>query len=163
MKTLIAYYSRTGTTKKIARELAEYLSADEEGIIDLTDRDGAIGYIKSRKDALLGKTTNIKTPVNDPREYDLVLLGTPVWAGRMAPAMRTYMKFHKDRFGNVACFCTMKGASSRIVLKQIEKGIGKKPLALMSLQTKEAKENLHEKKIKDFIKQIKKIKKVIFK
>jgi len=45
MKTLVAYYSRTGNTKKVAVEIAKNLKADIDEIIDKKDRSGMIGWI----------------------------------------------------------------------------------------------------------------------
>ena len=54
-KTLVAYYSRTGTTKKVGEAIAKALKADIDEIIDLKKRSGAIGWVVSGKDASQGK------------------------------------------------------------------------------------------------------------
>jgi flavodoxin len=64
MKILIAYYSRTGTTSKIAKEIAKKIKADIDEIKDLKDRKGILGYIFSGRDSMLQKTTEIKTSKN---------------------------------------------------------------------------------------------------
>ncbi|MFH2027554.1 MAG: hypothetical protein ABIJ08_00305 [Nanoarchaeota archaeon] len=89
MKTLITYYSRTGTTRKVANEIAVQLGCDTDEIIDKTKRSGPLGYITSGRDAMKKSLTEIETK-KDPSQYDLVIIGTPIWAWTMAPAIRTY-------------------------------------------------------------------------
>ena len=48
MKALVAYYSRGGTTKKVAEKISALLEGDIEEIHDLKKRSGIIGWFKSR-------------------------------------------------------------------------------------------------------------------
>ena len=41
-KTLVLYYSRTGTTKKLATFIGDVLGADVEEIIDTKNRSGVM-------------------------------------------------------------------------------------------------------------------------
>lgn len=58
-KCLVVYYSRTGNTAKIARAIAESLSADIDPIRETRDRRGAIAYIRSAFEALRRKPAPI--------------------------------------------------------------------------------------------------------
>jgi flavodoxin len=155
MKFLVVYYSRTGTTKKLAEDIAKHLDADTEEIVDLKNRDGAVGWLSSGKDASLGKTTDLRVIVRDPRDYDVVVIGTPTWAGNITPAMRTYVRCHKDKFGKVACFCTMGGDNPGKVLDEFTKELGKDPLAMIHAQSDLVKKNLYRDLLGDFIEKIK--------
>ena len=66
MKTLIAFYSRTNTTKKVVLELKKLLGVDCDvgRIVDLKNRLGTIGYISAGRDAVRKKTTDIKFHYN---------------------------------------------------------------------------------------------------
>lgn len=77
MKTLLVYYSRSGHTAKIAQELADALECDIEEIIDTKNRSGIIGWLRSGRDAMNQSLTLLKDPVNDPADYDLLVIGTP--------------------------------------------------------------------------------------
>ncbi|MDK2849883.1 MAG: hypothetical protein PWR32_550, partial [Candidatus Woesearchaeota archaeon] len=78
MKILVVCYSRTGKTRKIANKIAQSLNADFDEIIDQKPRRGFLGFLKAGYDATLGKTTEI-TFTRNPENYDLIILGTPVW------------------------------------------------------------------------------------
>ncbi len=88
MKTLVVYYSRTGTTKKAAEIAAKELNADMEEIVDEIKRKGILGYIKSGSHALRKKLTKIEKLEKDAKDYDLIIIGSPVWANNMPPAIR---------------------------------------------------------------------------
>jgi flavodoxin len=45
MKTLIVYFSKSGTTKKLAEKLANIFKADIETLIDKKKRSGLIGWL----------------------------------------------------------------------------------------------------------------------
>ena len=45
-RVLIVFFSRTGTTRVLATALAGVLSADVEEICDLSERRGALGYLR---------------------------------------------------------------------------------------------------------------------
>ena len=52
MKTLVVFYSRTGTTKKVGENIAKILKCDSEEIFDTKDRMGVVGYMQAGKDAM---------------------------------------------------------------------------------------------------------------
>jgi len=103
MKTLVVYYTRTGNTKFIAETIAGELGADLEEVIDLKKRKGILGFLKAGRDAMLGKETEIAQKKN-PAEYDLIIIGQPIWAGSPTPAIRTYLKKNDLSGKKVALF-----------------------------------------------------------
>jgi flavodoxin len=105
-RILLVYYSRTGTTRQVGVEIARGLSCDIEAIVDRKKRNGLLGLLTAGKDALFRTLTRIQPLGNDPADYDLVIIGTPVWAGSMCPAVRTLLKQHRGQFQKVALFVT---------------------------------------------------------
>jgi len=117
MKTLIVYYSRTGATKKLAGFLAEKLGAESEEIKDTVKRAGVTGYLLAGRDASLRRLTKLETIKNNPADFDLVIIGTPIWAFNMSAPIRTYLTEQKDKFKRVAFFCTMGGSGDEKAFK----------------------------------------------
>ncbi len=138
-KFLVAYYSRTGTTKIVADELAQRLGADVEIIIDAKNRQGLWGWLGAGRDASRKSKTVIGPLKYDPSAYDLVVLGTPVWAWNMTPAIRTYILQNRDKFRKVAFFCTMGKNGDVKTFAGMADLCGKKPLATMALRAEEVK------------------------
>lgn len=153
MKILVAFYSRTGTTKKVGESIAENLKCDSEEIFDTKKREGLIGYVRGGKDALTRKLTKIKPIKKDSSNYDLVIIGTPVWAGRMTPAIRTYIS--ENKFNNVAFFGTMGGNNPSNTFSEMEEITGKKPKDILVLRTKEVAKNEYSGKVSEFVEKIK--------
>ena len=150
MKTLIVYYSRTKTTKKVAEALKEGLDADIEEIIDTKDRSGPIGYLSAGKDATLRRLTKIEDTKNDPADYGLVIIGTPTWSWNVSTPVRTYLKQMKDKFNRVAFFCTMGGSGYERVFKEMQAAIDKAPVATLTLLTKEVARDEFKEKLNKF-------------
>ncbi|KYC45269.1 MAG: flavodoxin [Candidatus Methanofastidiosum methylothiophilum] len=154
MKTLVVYYSRSGTTKKIAEEISKKAKCDIEEIVDNKNRKGIIGWLISGRDAHTKKLTTIKEMKTDPSKYDIVAIGTPIWAGLMAPAVRTYIDQNKGKFKNVGFFCTCSSSGDIKAFEDMEDYLGITPLSKLTITGKDLKSN-YDSKIKDFIKGIK--------
>ena len=91
---LCLYYSRTGNTKKAMEEVAEALDCECLEIRDKVDRSGTMGYLRCCFDAMHKRTSAVSRPkCQKPlSDYKLVILGTPVWAGRCASPVRALLK-----------------------------------------------------------------------
>ena len=149
MKTLIVYYSRTGITRKIANKIQKELDCDIEEITDNDSYKGKIGYMKGGMNASMGRTSKINPITKNPKDYDLVIIGTPVWASNMATPVYTYILKYKDDFKDIASFCTCIGGGYEKTLKNINIASGKNSIATMHLTSKDI-ENPCE-KINNFI------------
>jgi flavodoxin len=154
MRTLIVFYSRTGTTKRVAEKLAEMINAEMEEIIDTKNRSGAKGYLLSGRDAMRKRLTELKPIGKNPAEYDLMVIGTPIWAWNVSAPVRTFLEKYKDDVNKVAFFCTMGGSGDKNAFSEMEKISGKKPLASLALTTKEVMQGEVEGKLQGFCEEI---------
>ena len=95
-KILILYYSLTGNTKACCEALQQALGADGIEIKDLSDRSGRWGFSKTAIGSLLGMHTKIE-PINpDFSSYPNIIIGSPIWTGKLSMAIRTLID--KNRF-----------------------------------------------------------------
>ena len=150
-KILIAYYSRTGTTKKAAEFLAEKLGADCEEIKDTIDRSGAKGYFISGRDGTFRKLTTLQPLHKNTADYDLVIIGTPIWSWNMSSPIRTYLTEYKNEFKQVAFFCTMGGSGDERAFAEMAEIAGQDPVATFALTTKEVVTNNFQQKAEAFV------------
>lgn len=91
---LCIYYSRTGKTKQAMEEVALALDAELVEITDGQDRSGFSGFMLSGMEAMRRSTRPLK-PFDTERNlenYRLVVIGTPVWAGRCSSVVRALLK-----------------------------------------------------------------------
>ncbi len=154
MKILIVYYSRTGTTKKVAEKIRGGLNCDIEEIIPVKNHKGILGFFLCGKESTQKILPTINLAIKNPADYDLIILGTPIWALSISSPMRAYLENNKEKFKKLAFFCTMGGTGNEQVCAEIEKICGKKTLTRMALQTKEAQSKESLEKIEGFIKSI---------
>jgi flavodoxin len=106
MKTLVVYYTRTGNAKFVAETVAAELGADIEEVIDMKKREGTLGWLSAGRDAMGQKETEIAQTKRTPANYDLVIIGQPVWARNPTPAIRTYLNKNDLSGKKVALFFT---------------------------------------------------------
>jgi len=150
MKALVVFYSRTGTTEKIAEEIAKRLKIDIERILDVKSRSGLLGWLRSGREAKKKMEAAIIPTRINPADYPCVIIGTPVWASSMSSPIRTYLSRNKAKFKKLAFFCTCGGSGTK-ALKEMEDLCGKPVLALLEVKTNEVKSGKYDDKIKEFI------------
>jgi len=120
MRSLVVFYSRTGNAKFVAENVASELGADTEEVIDLKNRRGRLGFLKAGYDATRFKETTIEKTKKSPRDYDLIVIGTPVWNSRITPAIRTYLKENNLLQKKIALFSTSEGRGSEKTLAMMK-------------------------------------------
>lgn len=150
MKTLVVYYSRTGATRLAAEAMAKELGADTEELIEAKDRSGAVGWLGAGKDAMLKKPANIQPPAHDPAGYDLVIVGTPVWAFTMTPAVRAYLTAQRDKLPRLAAFCTLGGSGDKKTFQHITELAGKDLAGTLALIDKDVRAGKHLEAVRKF-------------
>ena len=151
MKILVVYYSLSGKTKTVAHELAKSLSADIEKIQDKKSRKGFWRHILAGFEAYKKRSTTITSSKFNPADYDLVIIGTPVWAADMACAVRAWLEEHKDALKYVAFFVTMGSGGATKTFKAMQHLIHKKPVATMALTDKNITRNNYLQQLDDFL------------
>jgi flavodoxin len=154
MKALVVFYSRTGNTKKAGEEIAENLKANLDEIIDKKDRTGITGWLGGGRDALFNHETKIEK-TKDPLDYGLVIIGTPVWAGTVTPAVRVYLADHK--FKKIAFFCTCSNSKGK-TFEDMQK-LSKKPISVLEVKAGEIGTKKAKDKIKKFCQELAEAKK----
>ncbi|RZF25684.1 flavodoxin [Paraburkholderia sp. UYCP14C] len=135
-RILIVYYSRAGTTQRVAELLAAELDADLEPIRERAGakpRDGARGFAKSVIDALCRRRTEVMPPLLDAAAYELVVVGGPVWAGGACAPVRAWLEAYGARIHHLALFCCEGVGGSEAALEQMSKAAGKTPLATCAI------------------------------
>ena len=153
-KILVVYYSRTGNTERVAQDIARVLNADNEQLIDKKDRSGVVGYMKAGKDATKESLAEIAPIINDPAKYDLIIVGTPVWAWNMSSAVRTYITNNKASFKEAAFFTTSGGTKPEKIVAKMEALAGLKAKAstgFVPSDLKKSNQSRYDKMVSDFV------------
>ncbi|MBR1456938.1 MAG: NAD(P)H-dependent oxidoreductase [Oscillospiraceae bacterium] len=111
-KVLVAYFSATGNTAKVAQELARLEKADlfeikpqqpytpEDLNFNVKDCRANLEMAdESSRPAMVGKVENLE-------QYDVVFVGTPIWWGREAAIIDTFLDSHSFAGKTIIPFCT---------------------------------------------------------
>ncbi|MBS3816310.1 MAG: flavodoxin [Candidatus Thermoplasmatota archaeon] len=154
MDGLVVYYSRTGNTEDVGEQIARRLDCETLKVSDKKERSGVTGYLKGGWDAWRGKKTEIEMMEEDISDRDLIIVGTPVWAGNPSPAVRTYLSRKKSDIDDIAFYCTCGGSGYEGTFEAMEKITGKEPLATVVVKEKRVKEGNYEGKIGKFLEKI---------
>lgn len=133
-RVLVVYFSRSGTTARLASMLAGALDADLEAIRESgagrkPARSGALGYLRSVVEAVRQRPAAIEPPVHDPAAYDVVIVGSPVWARSVSSPVRAWLVAHRASLKHVAFFCSLGGSGAANALDQMRALAGKPPVA----------------------------------
>lgn len=108
MKILCVYYSRTGNTEKLMEEIAGELCCEKVKLSDGVDRSGITGWLRSGMQAMARHVPQVDKPETELPlgEYDLVIIGTPVWAGRCSAPVRSFLAQYGEELKDVAYVIT---------------------------------------------------------
>ncbi len=150
MNSLVVYYSRTGITKKVGESIANQIDADIEEIVSQVKYGGKIGFAKAGKHALSQKIIDIGELKHDPADYDVVYLGCPVWAGKAASPLISYLDKNEGKFREVKFFLTAMSTEFEKAFAEME-SYSIKPSATLGLTTKEVKKDEFKEKLSKFI------------
>jgi flavodoxin len=150
MKTLVAYTSRTGTTRKVAAELARILHADLEEIHCEKSYRGLFGYLRAGRDSWRGNLPEITPSKRAPDDYDFVILAGPLWAGHASPVLRRYVQEHKGQFKRTGFVLTHGGSSPKAAFAELETLAGLKPTSVMAVRQATVDRNDYELAVADF-------------
>lgn len=154
-KILVVFFSRTGTTKEVAREISSHFGCELEELVDTKRRGGLIGWLVSGKDAIKKCLTEIEKPKHPIKNYQLIIVGTPVWVGTVSTPVRTYLEMLKDSPAALAFFTTSTTGKYETLFSEMEELCGKRALATLTLKTKEVKTKKHHEKVKKFVDELK--------
>lgn len=144
-RILVIDYSRSGNTQKVAQAIAAACHADLEQIRDVKPRRGLWGWIRSGREAMREVPAEIRAPKRDPATYDLVVLGSPVWAGHVSSPMRAYLRQRSGQLTQIALFVTEGGSGGPKALAEMTALARQQPVATLELRAKELGDDLGSK------------------
>jgi flavodoxin len=130
MKTLIVYYSLDGNCHFIAETLAAQTQGDllRLKLKDEIKSDSWTKFIWGGKQVMMKEKPELLTFEKNPLDYDLIIIGTPVWAWHYAPALNTFFEKVKLTNKKIAVFCCHGGQPGNTLKLLKEQLIGNENL-----------------------------------
>ena len=118
MKTLAVCYSKTGTTKKVAKAIVKNLHCD-------------LDELKFDE-----KTKKVSDSRN-PAQYDRVIILSPIWAFSLSEPMKRYLEKHKSKIKAYSLVVTCGMLGLRGCVGKCKSIIGKPPEKSMKFKKKD--------------------------
>ncbi len=130
MKNLVAYYSWTGNTEVVAKEVHKLVGGDLKRIEEGKKRTTGIGFMGAAFSALTGMKSKLKPMDFTLKEYDNIFLGSQVWASHSTPAINAFI--NKAQLKDKMVYLFLTKADDKVpqkvidsITKRIEKRGGK--------------------------------------
>lgn len=92
MKTIVYYYSRTGSNNYLAERISSKLKCEKEEIKPRINNFFLF---------LLKISAGVKAVKNKPSDYDRVIVVGPVWVGRFIPPLKGFLKKYREEIKNL--------------------------------------------------------------
>ena len=114
-KALVAYFSASGVTAKLAKRLAEAIGADAAEIVpEKTYTSADLDWTNKKSRSSVEMNDRACRPAiassPSPAGYDVVFVGFPVWWYREPSIIDTYMEAHDFSGRTVVPFATSGGS-----------------------------------------------------
>lgn len=152
-RSLLVFYSRTGYTRRIASEISAACDCDVEELHDTVGRGGPLGYARSSLEAIARFDTLLKPAQHDPADYDLVVVGTPIWFWNLSSPVRTWARRHRESLRKLAFFCTCGSSGGQRALAELEAICGE-TVASLVLTDREIDSGAHAASVAAFVGQV---------
>lgn len=124
MKVLVVYYSLEGNTRFIAHAIAKATAADllELKPIKEIGKKGFLRYLTGGKQAWKRETPELLPWDKDPNDYNLIFIGTPVWAWTYSAPCHTFLTTANLKNKKIAFFCCHGGDKGK-TFKDMKKAL----------------------------------------
>ncbi len=141
-RILVVYFSGSGVTRQLGQAIAQALGCPSEEIVPVG---------KPSDDA---KKLEIQSLKNDPSQFDILILGTPVWGMRPSPPAQVFLMRHAGRLPALAFFCSFGIFGGGSTVKELTRLAGKSPIADLAVQRGKVQRGQYQDKLKQFIDKI---------
>ena len=129
-KVLVAYFSASGVTRKVAEEIAKAEQAELFEILPETPYTAAdLDWTnKQSRSTLAMQDLACRPPVvgkvENMAQYEVVFVGFPIWWGREPSVVDTILDAHDFAGKTIVPFCTSGGSGIGETAKRIREIIG---------------------------------------
>lgn len=132
MKTLIIYYSFSGNNEFLAQELQKRLNCDIQKILEVNKRTGFTIFL----DSIFKRNPKIKKINFDLQQYDRLILIAPIWTGKMATPLKSFIDLEKKHFKNYSFItvCTGPEGQEQKIIDELFQLTQKQPEIVMQLK-----------------------------
>jgi len=127
-RTLIVFYSNTGTSRRVADLLSSKFQWPRGEIGETRSRAGTAGMLRCVMDSLLRRHPAIRYEGPNLRDFETVILIAPIWLYRLAGPMRSFVRDHAVGLKRVGVISVMGGQGATNAFAEIDQILGRPPI-----------------------------------
>ncbi len=156
MRTAVVFYSLTGNTAMAAGHIAAALGADliELKPVKSYPDKGFRKFFWGGKSAVMAEAPALEPIQFCAADYDSIVFGFPVWAGTIAPPVRSFIAVHRAELAGkqISSFACQSGAGAAKAFRKLEECLGMGPLRaeLVLIDPADKPDPANEEKIRAF-------------
>jgi hypothetical protein len=147
---LVVFYSYTGTSRRVAELLCSQQNWPMAEIAEIRPRSGVFGTLQCLLDSALRREPKIRYDGPVPKDFDAVVLVSPIWAQHLAGPMRSFLARRRDRLPDVAVISVMGGKGAPAAVTEITHLIGRAPILSTSLSMHEVDDGSYADRLQAF-------------
>lgn len=156
MPVCIVYHSETGNTRKVAEHVARATGATLIPVRDLAGYNRITVYLLGAPRAMRGEKAAIEPSVIDVSAFDLIIVGSPVWAFRPSPAANAAVAALAGCEGKKGIAFITSGGGPRDALEILKKNLEGRKVKVEGAFHFPMKGPRDEKKLGEFIDAVRK-------
>lgn len=159
MKKAVVFYSLSGNTQAAAKEIAEGIGADliELKLVKLFPTEKSKQLALGGMQAMFGMKPAIQELSKNIKEYDVLILGTPIWAGTIAAPVHSFLNKYQVLDKIVAVFTFSGGGDNKRCIAKLSKRLPRLKMEV-ALANRDSDLAIHNAdKIHHFIKEVERL------
>lgn len=159
VKVAIVYFSLEGNTEYVADKISEYIDVDVLRLEPVKNypQGNVSKYVWGGKSATFGEKPKLVPYQFSANQYDVIIIGTPVWASTFTPPIKTFLKENNISEKKIALYVCYAGGQTKKCFNKLKKELPDcdiiTTLALLDPKTKQ--NAINDVKIKEFCAKIK--------
>lgn len=159
MKKAVVFYSLSGNTQAAAKEIAEGIGADliELKLVKPFPTEKLKQLALGGMQAMFGMKPAIQELSKNIKEYDVLILGTPIWAGMIASPVHSFLNKYQVLDKIVAVFTFSGGGDNKRCIAKLSKRLPRLKVEV-ALANRDSDLAIHNAdKIHHFIKEVERL------
>lgn len=159
MKKAVVFYSLSGNTQAAAKEIAEGIGADliELKLVKPFPTEKSKQLALGGMQAMFGMKPAIQELSKNIKEYDVLILGTPIWAGTIAAPLHSFLNKYQVLDKIVAVFTFSGGGDNKRCIAKLSKRLPRLKVEV-ALANRDSDLAIHNAdKIHHFIKEVERL------
>lgn len=159
MKKAVVFYSLSGNTQAAAKEIAEGIGADliELKLVKPFPTEKSKQLALGGMQAMFGMKPAIQELSKNIKEYDVLILGTPIWAGTIAAPVHSFLNKYQVLDKIVAVLTFSGGGDNKRCIAKLSKRLPRLKVEV-TLANRDSDLAIHNAdKIHHFIKEVERL------